>query len=359
MYGRIYNFSAGPAVMPLPVVEQASKDLLNFRDTGIGVMEMSHRSSDFKQIIETAEQNLRELLNISDKYAVIFTTGGASNQFSMVPMNLVQVGQTADYIVTGSWAKKAHQEATRFVETNVAATSKDKDFSYIPTEVTTSSNSAYLHFASNNTIVGTQFQTEPEAGDAVLVCDASSDLLHKPLDITKYGLIYAGAQKNVGPAGVTIVIVRKDLLERSPDNLPVMMNYNTYVDGGSLYNTAPTYPIYVVGEVLKWLKNLGGLSAMEKLNREKAAVLYEVLDSNDFYKPFAEKNSRSLMNVTFNLSSEELEAKFIKEATAAGLNGLKGHRSIGGIRASIYNAFPKEGVEALVEFMQAFAKANG
>ena len=358
MSGRIYNFSAGPAVLPVEVVETVKENLLNYQGSGLGVMEMSHRGPQFKEIIESAESNLKELLDINDDYEVIFTTGGASNQFSAVPLNLCPEGKTADYVVSGSWAKKALKEASRFKETNVAGDSSDKNFSYIQKDLNLSANSAYLHFTSNNTIAGTQYRTEPEVGDVPLVCDASSDLLHKKLDVSKYGLIYAGAQKNLGPAGVTVVIIRKDLLERIPENLPTMLDYRTYVEGKSLANTPPTFPIYVVGEVFKWLKSTGGLDARLKLNEEKAAVLYDYVESTDFYQALAVKEDRSLMNVTFKLSNEELQDAFLKEAKSQGLDGLKGHRSVGGLRASIYNAFPKEGVVALVDFMKDFASKN-
>ncbi len=356
---RIYNFSAGPAVLPVKVVEKVRDNLLNFDGCGMGVMELSHRGPQFKQIIEDCEANLRELLSIGSDYAVVFTTGGATNQFSMVPMNLAKAdGGAASYVVTGSWSKKALAEAKRFTETQVAGTSEDKNFSYLPKNLDIPQNASYVHFTSNNTIFGTQYQNEPEAGGNALVCDASSDFLHKKLDVSKYGLIYAGAQKNLGPAGVTIAIIRKDLLERAPDSLPKMLDYRTYVEGASLSNTPPAFPIYVVGEVLKWLKDQGGLDKMEARNREKAAILYDYIDGNDFYAGTAEKESRSVMNVCFRLKDENLEAEFIKVAGESGFNGLKGHRSVGGVRASIYNAFPKEGVEELVKFMGQFAEAH-
>ena len=358
MTKRAYNLSAGPATLPLEVLEEVQSNLISYRGSGVGIMEMSHRSKAFEEIIQATEANLRELLSIGDNYSVLFTTGGATNQFSMIPLNLRAKNQTADFIITGSWAEKALEEAARFGEVHIAASSKDKKFSFIPTELNLSSNPAYVHFTSNNTIAGTQFSKEPEVGSNVLVCDASSDLLHKKIDINKYGLIYAGAQKNLGPAGVTVVIIRKDLLERVPQDLPIMLNYKTYSDNQSMYNTPPTLPIYVVGEVFKWLKKNGGLDEMYKTNKEKAQILYSFLDSSDFYQGLAEPASRSLMNVTFRISKSELEATFIDEAKKAGFSELKGHRSVGGLRASIYNAFPKEGVSALVEFMKEFQAKN-
>ncbi|MCB0344203.1 MAG: 3-phosphoserine/phosphohydroxythreonine transaminase [Bdellovibrionales bacterium] len=355
---RIFNFSAGPAVLPEDVLLQVRDNLLNYKNCGLGMMEMSHRGKEFTEIIQDTEATLRKLLSISDDYAVIFTTGGATNQFSMVAMNLLG-GATGNYINTGVWSKKAIAEAKKFGEVHVAASSEGDSFSSIPTNIDLSNNAAYLHFTSNNTIFGTQFSAEPQAGSTPLICDASSDFLHKPLDVSKYGLIYAGAQKNLGPSGVTLVVIRKDLLERIPENLPIMMDYRTYVDGESLYNTPPTLPIYVVGEVLKWIDAQGGLVEMEKRNRNKAAVLYQAIDAGDFYRGTAQKGSRSVMNVTFRLASENLESLFLEKAKAAGFSGLKGHRSVGGIRASVYNAFPSQGVDALVEFMKEFESSNG
>lgn len=354
MTKRAFNFSAGPAVLPLPVLERIRDNLLSYHGLGYGVMEMSHRSSEYEEILHTTVKNFTELLSLDDSYVVLFTTGGATQQSSMVPMNLLEAGKCADYIITGYWAEKAYKEAKKFGEIRVAATSQDKDFSYIPQEVNVSKDASYVHMTSNNTIYGTQFTTEPNVGQIPLVCDASSDLLHKKIDIKKYALIYAGAQKNLGPAGVTVVIMRKDLLKRSPANLPVLMDYNSYANAESMHNTPPTFPIYVVGEVLKWIKDEGGLVAIEARNRKKAAILYQMIDSSEFYRGTAEKEARSVMNVTFRLSSEELEKKFVAEAKAAGLAGLKGHKRVGGIRASIYNAFPTEGVEALVVFMKDF-----
>jgi phosphoserine aminotransferase len=359
MESRGYNFSAGPAVLPLEVIETVKENLSNYAGCGMGVMELSHRGAPFTEIIQTCEANLRNLLSLSDDYAVLFTTGGASMQFSMVPMNLCAENQIASYVVTGSWAKNALKEAKRFRNVEVAGTSEDKNFCYLPKDLKVSDNAAYLHYTSNNTIFGTQFRTEPEVKNTVLVCDASSDMLHKKIDVNKYGVVYAGAQKNLGPAGVTLVIIRKDLLERCPENLPIMMNYKTYSENASLYNTPPAFPIYVVGEVLKWIGRNGGLDEMEKRNQEKAAILYEAIDGTDFYYCHADRDCRSLMNVTFRIKNNDLEPVFIKEATAQGFFDLKGHRSVGGLRASIYNAFPKQGVLDLVSFMKEFEKKNG
>lgn len=356
---RIYNFSAGPAILPDEVLLSVRDNLLNYKGTGIGTMEMSHRSKDFDEIIQSAEANLRSLLDLSEDYAVIFTTGGASNQNSMIPMNLLTKDKVASYVLTGSWAKNSYKEAQKFGKIEVAASSEESGFNYVPKDLKISENSSYLHFTSNNTIVGTQYKTEPTvSSDIPLICDASSDLLHKKIDVKKYGLIYAGAQKNLGPAGVTIVILRKDLLERVPENLPTMMDYKVYVEKQSLFNTPPCFPIYVVGEVFKWLLNLGGLATIEKRNQEKAAILYEVLDSSDFFLPFAKKEDRSLMNISFNIANPALEETLLKEAKAANLSGLKGHRSVGGFRASMYNAFPVAGAKVLAEFLKDFAKKN-
>jgi len=349
-HNRIFNFSAGPAVLPEEVVEKASKNLLNFADSGLGVMEISHRSGLFKDVIEGTEERLRKLLGISSNYKVLFVTGGATMQFSMVPMNLLGASSVADYIITGAWSKKAIKEASRFGETNASSTSDDENFSYLPEEHQLSENSAYVHFTSNNTIFGTQFSSEPEVGDRPLICDASSDFLHK-----KYGLIYAGAQKNLGPAGVTLLVLRDDLLSRSPESLPQLMNYNYYADGASLGNTPPTFPIYVLGLVLEWLEAQGGLDAIEARNKAKAGKLYDFLEANPGYRATARQKDRSLMNVCFRMTDESREADLIKQATDAGLNGLKGHRSVGGMRASIYNAFPEEGVDKLIEFLDKFA----
>lgn len=359
--GRIYNFSPGPAILPEEVLETVRGNLLNYNKTGIGVMEMSHRGKEFEEINATAEATLRELLNISNDYAVAFMGGGATLQFAAVPLNLLGDNKTADYIVTGAWAEKAYEEALKYGTIKVAASSKDKKYSYIPEKLNLSANPAYVHFTSNNTIYGTQFSKEPEVGKNVLVCDASSDFLWKKVDINKYGLIYAGAQKNLGPAGVTVVVIRKDLLERHKEAwLPVMLNYKTFTDNKSLYNTPPAMPIYVMGEVFKWIKKEGGLAAVETRNRRKAKVVYDTVDAHpEMYEAVAEKSARSTMNVVFRFRSEDLEKKFLKEAQAKGFDGLKGHRSVGGLRASIYNSFPEEGCKALAAFMEEFAKSNG
>jgi len=360
MHERIFNFSAGPAVLPLSVLERAQKDLVSFPGAGMSVLEMSHRSAPFDKIIKEAEADLRTLLGIPGNYKVLFVQGGASLQFSMVPMNLLPKGKSADYILTGSWSQLALKEAKKVGDTRVAATTEDSNFNRIPAqdELKLDANAAYAHFTSNNTIYGTQWKTEPDAGSVPLVCDASSDILSRPLDINKYGLIYAGAQKNAGPAGVTIVIIRDDLIEKVPAGLASLLDYRLIAEKESLYNTPPCFAIYIAGLVFKWLLDeVGGLENIQKRNEEKAKILYDAIDaSSEFYRGHAEPGSRSLMNVTYRLPTEELEKRFAKESTAAGLDGLKGHRSVGGIRASIYNAFPREGVLKLVKFMQDFAK---
>lgn len=358
--GRVYNFSAGPAVLPVPVLEEAQADLLNYKGAGMSVLEMSHRSKAFDGIVKKAQADLREVLGVPDNYHVLFLQGGASLQFSMVPMNLLPKDASADYIVTGTWAQGAVKEAKKVGTVNIAATTESENFNRVPkqSELALDENAAYLHFTSNNTIFGTEFKTEP-VSNAPLVCDASSDILSRPVDVSKYGLIYAGAQKNMGPAGVTTVIVRDDLLSRAPEGLPTMLDYRTHVKKESLYNTPPCFSIYIVGLVLEWLKGLGGLAEMQKMNEAKAGLLYDAIDATEYYRGTAERESRSLMNVTFRLPSEELEKKFISEATAAGLDGLKGHRSVGGLRASIYNAFPADGVQTLVDFMKEFERTNG
>jgi len=358
---RIYNFAAGPAVLPVPVLEEAQRDLVALPGVGMSVMEISHRSKTFEAIIQGAEADMRTIGGIPDNYKVLFLQGGASLQFSMVPMNLLTPGATADYIVTGDWAKKAMKEAKRVGATNVAASTEDGNFKRIPTqsELKLTSGAAYVHMTSNNTIHGTEWHDRPTVGAAPLVCDASSDIFSRPIDVKSYGLIYAGAQKNLGPSGVTVVIVRDDLLARSADTLPTMLNYKTQADNGSMYNTPPAFGIYILRLVMKWLIAQGGLKAIQAVNERKAKILYDELDRTAFWQPHADKDSRSLMNVTFKLATEELDARFAKEATAAGLDGLKGHRSVGGMRASIYNAFPEDGVKALVEFMKEFERKNG
>ncbi len=358
---RIYNFSAGPAVLPLPVLEEAQRDLLALPGVGMSVMEISHRSKPFDAILANAESDLRELAGIPDNYKVLFLQGGASLQFSMVPMNLLTPGATADYILTGDWGKKAYKEAKKVGTAHVAASTEDTNFKRIPaqSELALTSGAAYVHMTSNNTIHGTEWHSLPDVGDTPLVCDTSSNMCSRPLDVSRYGLIYAGAQKNLGPSGVTVVIVREDLLARSTDALPTMLNYRVQAENGSRYNTPPAFGIYILGLVLKWLKQAGGLTAIEALNVRKANILYTELERSAFWTPHADVEARSRMNITFRLPSEELEKQFAKDATAAGFDGLKGHRSVGGMRASIYNAFPEEGVTALVAFMREFEKTHG
>ncbi len=359
MTERVFNFSPGPATLPYEVLVQAGKDVVNFQETGIGLIEISHRSREFMAVAEEAEKNLRELMEIPDNYKVLFLQGGASSQFFMIPMNLLGNGKKATYLNTGTWAKKAIKEAKLFGEIDVPYSSEENSFNRVPTqdEYTIAEDSEYLYFVSNNTIYGTQFPEFPET-EKMLISDMSSDILSRKIDISRFGLIFAGAQKNLGPAGVTIVIIRDDLLERTPENTPTMLKYKTHAEKGSMFNTPPCFAIYAVGEVLKWLKKQGGVAAMEEINREKATLIYDVIDSTDYYIGHAEKESRSLMNISFNLPTAELEAKFIAEAATIGLNGLKGHRSIGGCRASIYNAFPREGIVKLVEFMKQFELDN-
>ncbi|HEY0545564.1 MAG TPA: 3-phosphoserine/phosphohydroxythreonine transaminase [Pyrinomonadaceae bacterium] len=361
MTERIFNFSAGPAVLPLPVLEKAQSELVSLPGVGMSIMEISHRSKTFDEIHARATNGIRELMGLPENYHILFLQGGASLQFSMIPMNLLPSGGSADYILTGSWGKKAIKEAKRVGTVNLAATTADGGFTRVPAqdELTLDPKAAYLHFTSNETIEGVEFQTEPEAGDVPLVCDASSDIMSRPVPVEKYGLIYAGAQKNMGPSGVTLVIIRDDLLKRIPDGLHTMLDFRTHVENNSLYNTPNTFGIYIIALVCEWLAEKGGLTAMQRENEAKAQLLYDAIDATEFYRGHADADARSLMNVTFRLPSEELEKKFASEATAAKLDGLKGHRSVGGIRASIYNAFPRAGVEALVSFMQEFEKKNG
>lgn len=361
MTNRIYNFSAGPAVLPLSVLEEAQRDLLALPGVGMSVVEISHRSKPFDEIILGAEADIRKLAGVSDDYHVLFLQGGASLQFSMVPMNILPAGGKADYIITGSWAQKAMKEARKVGTVNVAATTEPENFDRIPKQedLKLDPEAAYVHLTTNNTIHGTEWKYDPATGSVPLVADSSSDIFSRPIDVNKYALIYAGAQKNLAPAGVTLVIIRKDLLERSPKGMHTMLDYNTHAKERSLYNTPPVFAIYVMRLVLKWLVDQGGLEVVKRRNEEKAKVLYDRIDSTEFYRGHAKPDSRSLMNVTFRLPSEDLEKKFVTEATKAGLDGLKGHRSVGGIRASIYNAFPKEGVETLVAFMKEFERTNG
>jgi phosphoserine aminotransferase len=361
MTERIFNFSAGPAVLPVPVLEQAQREMLSLPGVGMSVMEISHRSKTFDEIHESAKRNLRDLLGIPENYHILFLQGGASLQFSMIPINLLPAGASADYIITGAWGKKAMKEAKRVSAVNVAASTADSNFNRIPAqdEYKFDPRAAYVHFTPNETIEGVEFKTEPDVGDVPLIADMSSNILSKPIDVTKYALIYAGAQKNMGPSGVTVVILRDDMLQRVPDNLHTMLDYRVQVENNSLYNTPNTWGIYILNLVGKWLKDKGGLEAMQRENEAKAKSIYDAIDATDFYRGHAVPEARSNMNVTFRLPSEDLEKQFTKEATAQGLDGLKGHRSVGGIRASIYNAFPREGCEALVQFMKEFERKNG
>ena len=350
---RVYNFSAGPAVLPEEVLKEAQAEMLDYRGSGMSVMEMSHRSKTYDDIIKEAEKDLRSLMGIPDNYKVLFLQGGASQQFAMIPMNLMK-NRVADYIITGQWAKKAWQEAKLFGEANAVASSEDKTFSYIPdcSDLPISDKADYVYICENNTIYGTKYKTLPNTKGKTLVADVSSCFLSEPVDVTKYGVIYGGVQKNIGPAGVVIVIIREDLItEDVLPQTPTMLKYKTHADAGSLYNTPPAYGIYICGKVFKWIEKLGGLSAMKERNEKKAAILYDFLDNSQLFKGTVEKDSRSLMNVPFVTGNEELDARFVKEAAAAGLVSLKGHRTVGGMRASIYNAMPLEGVKALVDFM--------
>ena len=362
MTQRIFNFGAGPAVLPEPVLEEAQRDLMALPGVGMSVLEISHRSKAFDAIIQACEADIRGLAGISADYHVLFLQGGASLQFSMVPMNLLPEGGTADYIVTGSWSKKAVKEAQKFGGARVACTMEAENFTRVPrpSEIALEPGAAYVHFTSNETIHGVEWTGEPAAGPAPLVCDASSDIFSRPIDVGKYALIYAGAQKNLGPSGVTLVIVRNDLLERVPKNLATMLDYRVQAENKSLYNTPPVFGVYIMGLVMKWLVAQGGLAAAASRNAAKARLLYDAIDSSGgYYRPHAKPDSRSNMNVTFRLPSEDLEKRFVSEAGKAGLDGLKGHRSVGGIRASLYNAFPMAGVEKLVSFLKDFARANG
>ena len=361
MTERIYNFSAGPAVLPVPVLERARRDMLSLPGVGMSVMEISHRSKTFDEIIRGAERGLRELMGIPEGYRVLFLQGGASLQFSMIPMNFLAEGRMADYILTGSWGKKAIKEAKKVGRTNVAADMADSRYTRVPDqgELRLNPDAAYVHFTTNETIEGVEFKQEPEVGDVPLVADASSNICSKPIDVSRYALIYAGAQKNLGPSGVTVVILREDLLERTPAGLHTMLDYRTHAENDSLYNTPNTWGVYILNLVCDWMKAQGGLAGIARQNEEKARLIYDAVDATDFYRGHAAREARSNMNVTFRLPSEELEKRFAQEATAAGLDGLKGHRSVGGIRASIYNAFPREGCEALVEFMREFERRNG
>ena len=357
---RVYNFSAGPAVLPECVLKEAAEEMLDYKGTGMSVMEMSHRSKAYDEIIKTAEADLRDLMNIPDNYKVLFLQGGASQQFAMIPMNLMK-NKVADYIVTGQWAKKAYQEAAKYGKANKIATSEDKTFSYIPdcSDLPISEDADYVYICENNTIYGTKFKELPNTKGKVLVSDVSSCFLSEPVDVSKYGIIYGGVQKNIGPAGVVIVIIREDLItEDVLPGTPTMLTYKIHADAQSLYNTPPAYGIYICGKVFKWLKQMGGLSAIKEYNEKKAKILYDFLDESKLFKGTVEKKDRSLMNVPFVTGDADLDAKFVKEAKEAGLENLKGHRSVGGMRASIYNAMPIEGVEALVAFMKKFEEEN-
>jgi phosphoserine aminotransferase len=361
---RVHNFSAGPAVMPVSVLEEIQRDLVALPGVGMSIMEISHRSKTFEDILAKAEADIRALASIPPNYKVLFLQGGASLQFSMIPMNLLAAGQTADYIDSGSWAEKAIKEAKKVGTVNVAATTKGDNYSRLPlqSELKLTPGAAYVHMTANNTIEGTEYKHLPEVGDAPLVSDTSSNMFSKPLDVGKHALIYAGAQKNMGPSGVTVVIIREDLLARSVEKkaaLPTMLNYQVHAENSSLYNTPPAFGVYALGLVMKWLLANGGLSGMAKVNERKAAKLYAEIDRTGFYRGTAAKADRSLMNVTFRLGTEDLEKLFVKESTAAGLDGLKGHRAVGGMRASIYNAFPEAGIDALVSFMRDFEQKHG
>jgi phosphoserine aminotransferase len=359
---RIFNFFAGPATLPLEVLEEAQSELTSYKGTGMSIMEISHRAKEYEAVNSGAEALVKELLDVPENYRVLFLQGGASTQFAAVPMNLVAADSHADYILTGSFADKAYQEAAKFVKTNIAASTKEENYNRIPRddEIKVSDNPAYVHLCSNNTICGTQWQSFPDVGNVFLAADMSSDIMSRRFDVSKFGVIYAGAQKNLGPAGVTVVIIRKDLLEGIPTNIPTMFRYDIQAKNDSLYNTPPCFAVYMVNLVLKWLKKNGGLAAAEKRNMEKASIVYDAIDnSGGFYRGHALKDSRSLMNITFRLPNEELEKTFAAEATKQGMIGLKGHRSVGGLRASVYNAMSLEGCKTLVDFMKAFQSKNG
>jgi phosphoserine aminotransferase len=358
---RIFNFSAGPAMLPMPVLEEAQRDLVSLPGVGMSVLEISHRSRVFDEIIQGAEADFRALARIPEGYHVLFLQGGASTQFSMVPMNILPAGAAADYVVTGLWSQKAVKEAKKVGAVNIAGTTEAENFARIPRqdELKLTPGAAYVHYTSNNTIFGTEWKSEPAVGDVPLVCDASSDIFSRPLDVGRYGLIYAGAQKNLGPSGLTVVVIRDDLAKRSAAGLPTMLRYATHVESKSLYNTPPVFAIYILRLVLRWLVANGGLAAMAAANQRKAGKLYAEIDRTGFFRGHAERDSRSLMNVTFRLPSADLDKQFVQEATVAGFDGLEGHRSVGGLRASVYNAFPEEGIDALVAFMRDFEKRRG
>lgn len=358
---RVFNFSAGPAAIPQEVLEQAQAELLDWGGSGMSVMEMSHRGKEFMSIAEKAEADLREIMAIPANYKVLFLQGGASSQFAMVPLNLLKGKAGADYINTGAWSKKAIAEAKRYCDVNVAATTEATKFTTTPEqgELHLNSDAAYLHYTPNETIGGVEFPYIPESGDVPLVADMSSNILSRPMDVSKYGIIYAGAQKNIGPSGMAVVIIRDDLIGHAGDNVPAMFNYQTHADNGSMYNTPPTYTWYIAGLVFAWIKGKGGINAMAQINERKAGKLYAAIDASDFYANPVEIKSRSWMNVPFTLANPDLDSSFLAEAKEYGLVTLKGHRSVGGMRASIYNAMPEEGVDALIQFMQDFEKRNG
>lgn len=359
---RVYNFNAGPSTLPLPVLEHAQQEFVEYQGAGMSVMEMSHRSPEYQALNEEAEARTKRLLNIGDDYRVLFLQGGASLQFAMVPMNILPSGGTADYLMTGSWSEKAHKEASGLGNVHIAATTKEETYCRIPRqeEIQLSNSPTYVHITSNNTIFGTQWHQFPNVGDAPLVADMSSDIMSRPMDVKPFGIIYAGAQKNLGPSGVTMVIIRQSLIDQTPNNVPVILKYATHAKSDSLYNTPPSFSVYMLNLVLKWIEDQGGLSAMAEHNQKKAKIIYDAIDnSGGFYRPHAAHDSRSLMNITYRLGNEDLEKLFVSEAKKEGFVGLKGHRSVGGIRASIYNAMTVEGCQALASFMGTFAKQHG
>lgn len=358
---RVYNFSAGPAMLPEKVLKTAAEEMLDYKGTGESVMEMSHRSKEYQAIIDETEALLRDVMSIPDNYKVLFLQGGASTQFAMIPLNLMNKSGKADFVLTGQWATKAYQEASRYGDCKAVASSKDKTFSYIP-EIDKNecrADADYFHICLNNTIYGTKWANLPDTGSVPLVADMSSCILSEPVDVSRFALIYAGAQKNMGPAGLTVVIVREDMIGNAKDITPTMLNYQIHADNGSMYNTPPTYSIYILKLVLEWVKEQGGLEAMKKINEKKAAVIYDFLDSSNMFSATVQGDARSLMNIPFVTGNEELDAKFVSEAKKAGFINLKGHRSVGGMRASVYNAMPLDGCEKLVEFMKSFEKENG
>lgn len=357
---RVYNFSAGPATLPEVVLKKAAEEMMEYGNSGQSVMEMSHRSKEYQAIIDACEASLRKVMSIPENYKVLFLQGGASSQFSMIPLNLLNKSQKADFVITGQWANKAYQEACKYGECKVVASSKDKTFSYIPVldKSTFTPDADYFHICQNNTIYGTKFTTLPEVGNVPLVSDMSSCILSEPVDVSKYGLIYAGAQKNMGPAGLTVVIIREDLIGNARDYAPTMFDYKIHAENGSMYNTPPTYGIYILKLVLEWIEEIGGLTAMKAHNEKKAAILYDFLDSSKMFSATVEGDDRSLMNVPFVTGNDELDSKFVSEAKKEGFINLKGHRSVGGMRASIYNAMPIEGVQKLVDFMKNFEEQN-